>query len=204
MNEESQLLDLKMKTNWQTKKLGEVKKPIQPNWEETEFAKTIDGQIMVMLNEATKNKHFIEAQALSWTTIEQILLPRLIGWIAKVLGVDLPKDVSKLNAQSTNFLYLAISHDENLYKMLENSRKKRNKIVHRLVEIGNIKLINKLAIECTLAHLELQQEIIKRFDGKILIPSINLYRNGWNDAKDETIKHLKNIKFGIDKINHEN
>lgn len=176
---------------YSTKKLGEEKEPVQPSWEETEFAKTIDGQIMAMLKRATKNKHFIEAHALSWTTIEQLLLPRLIGWIAKILKINLPKDIYKLNAQNINFLYLTISHDEALYKQLESNRKQRNKIVHKLVSLGDMKSINKLAKECTLAHLELQQEIMKRFNGQALIPSINLYRNGWNDALDSVIKNLK-------------
>lgn len=179
-------------TNYPTKKLGEVKDPIQPNWEESEFAKTIDGQIMVMLKKAIENKHFIEAQTLSWTTIEQLLLPRLIGWIAKMLKVNLPKDMFRLNAQNINLFYLAISHDENLYKKLEKSRKQRNKIVHKLVSLGDIKSINKLAKECTLIHIELQQEIMKRFDGQVFIPSINLYKNGWNDALGSVIKKLKN------------
>lgn len=183
-----------MKTNWQTKKLNEEKEPIKPNWEETEFVKTIDGQIMVMLNEAIKNGHFIEAQSLSWAGVEQLLLPRLIGWIAKILEISLPKDIFKLNTQSINFLYLAISHDDGLYKKLEDNRKKRNKMVHKLILLGDKKSINKLAKECTVTHLELQQEIIKRFDGRILIPSINLYKNGWNDAVNKIVANLKEAK----------
>lgn len=180
-----------MKTNRQTKKLEE-KDPIQPNWGESEFAKTIDGQIMVMLKKAIEGKHFIEAQTLSWSTIEQILLPRLLGWIAKILKINLPKDVYRLNAQSINFLYLCISHDEKLYKKLEEGRKKRNKIIHKLTSLGGVESINNLAKDCTTTNILLQQEIMKRFDGKVLIPSINLYKDGWNDALNSVIKKLKN------------
>ena len=181
---------LKNKTGSPTEKLGE-KEAVYPNWEESEFAKTIDGQIMTMLIKALKSDHFIEAQVLSWSSIEQLLLPRLIGWIEKELKLDLPKDVYKLNAQSVNFLYLCISHDHKLYEKLEECRKQRNKIVHKLTTLGDIKLINKLAKNCTSLNLLLQKEIMKRFSGEVLIPSINLYKNGWNDALNTAIDTIK-------------
>lgn len=186
--------------SWPIKKLGEEKEPVQPSLEESEFAKTIDGQIMVMLKKAIMNKYFIEAQALSWTTIEQLLLPRLIGWIAKELKITLPEGVFKSNAQNINYIYLTISHDEELYKKLEESRKKRNRVVHKLTSLGNIKSINKLAIDCTETNLLLQQEIMKRFDGKVLIPSINLYKDGWNDALSSLKKFLKEAREEIERI----
>lgn len=177
---------------WPTKKLGEKKESVQPSWEESEFAKTIDGQIMVMLKKAIENGHFIEAQTLSWATIEQLLLPRLIGWVAKVLKINLPKEIYKLNAQNINFLYLCISHDEELYKKLEESRKQRNKVVHKLTSLGDIKSIHKLAKDCTKTNVLLQRAIMKRFNGAVLIPSINLYKNGWNDALNKVLKEILN------------
>ena len=176
------------------KKKLKKKDSIQPNWEESKFAKTIEVQILVMLKKAAKDKHFIEAHALSWSTIEQLLLPRLIGWIAKVLKINLPNKIYKLNNQNLNFLYLCISHDEGLYKKLEKSRKQRNKIAHKLISLGNIKSINKLAKGCTLENIILQEEIMKRFSGEVLIPSINLYKNGWDDALNKAIKIIKEDK----------
>lgn len=177
--------------NVQKNKKLQKKEAIYPKWEESEFAKTIDGQIMIMLKKAIKDKHLIEAQALSWSAIEELLLPRLIGLIARILKISLPKEIYKLNAQSTNFLYLCISHDEKLYKKLEKSRKQRNKIVHKLTSLGDIKSIIKLAKDCTKSSVLLQEEIIKRFNGDALIPSINLYKNGWNDALNSVIKKIR-------------
>lgn len=174
-------------------KLEEEKVSIQPDWKESDFAKTIHGQIMLMLEKAIENKHLIEAQVLSWSVIEQLLLPRLIAWIAKILKINLPKEIFKLNAQNVNFLYLCISHDEKLYKKLEENRKQRNKITHRLISLGNIDLINKLAKSCVESSILLQQEIVKRFTGESLIPSINLYRNGWNDCRTESVKRIKEL-----------
>ena len=173
------------------KKIDYRKKPNKPDWEESEFAKTIDGQIMVMLNKAVTNGHFIEAQVLSWSTIEQILLPRLIGWIAKALKVNLPKEIYKLNPWSINFIYLCISHDEDLYKQLEESRRKRNMMIHKLILLGDIKLINKFAGTCTKENILLQEAIVKRFKGEVLVPSINLYRNGWNSATEKISDMIK-------------
>jgi len=51
--------------------------------------------------------------------------------------------------------------------------------------------INNLAKDSTITNILLRQEIMKRFDGKVLIPSINLYKNGWNDALNSVIKKLK-------------
>lgn len=175
-----------MKADLQTKKTNE-KKAVLPNWEESEFAKTIDGQIMIMVKKAIEDGHFIEAQTLSWSTIEQLLLPRLIGWIAKELGLSLSNEVYKLNAQNVNFLYLCLSHDKELYENLEEGRKNRNKIVHKLTLLGDIKSIKKWAKDYTLSNVLLQKNIMKRFSGEVLIPSINLYKNGWNDALDQAV-----------------
>jgi len=169
----------------------EEKDEIRPSWEESEFAQTIDGQILIMTKKAIDDKHFIEALTLSWSTIEQLLLPRLIGWIAKELKLHLPKSIYKLNAQSTNFVYLCISHDQKLYEKLEEVRKQRNEIVHKITKQEDAKSINKLAKECTETSLLLQQEIMKRFSGKVLIPAINLFRDGWNGALNSILGKLK-------------
>ncbi|MFA5876841.1 MAG: hypothetical protein WC880_00550 [Candidatus Paceibacterota bacterium] len=167
------------------------KEPLVPNWEESDFAKTVDGQIMLMVKKAISNGHFVEAQMLSWSTIDQILMPRLIGWIANTLKLKLPKGLHKLNAQSINMFYLAISHDTPLFGKLEEARKSRNKITHQLVSLGVVTKINEVSKGSTKSNILLQQEIMKRFNGEILIPSINLYRSGWNDGLDGVIKMLE-------------
>lgn len=167
------------------------KEPVIPNWEESEFAKTIDGQVTLMVKSALENNSFIEAQTLSWATIEQLLLPRLIDWVAKVHKLNLPDEVYKLNAQSINLLYLTFSHDIELFHKLEQARKKRNEIMHKLTKLGDVVSIKKAAIESTKTNVLLQKEIMKRFSGEVQIPSINLYRNGWNDALDGVLKKLK-------------
>lgn len=172
-------------------KLGEKKESIRPSQEESRIAKDIDSQIIAMLKEAIVDCHFIEAQTLSWSAIEQLLLPRLIGWIAKEFGVSLSKETDRLNSQNLNLIYLCLSHDEELYKKLEICRRQRNKITHKLTSLGDINSVNKIAKSYTEANILLQQEIMKRFDGIVPIPSINLYRKGWNDALNSAIKVIR-------------
>jgi hypothetical protein len=172
---------------------NDKKEAVAPNWKESEFAKSIDGQMMLMVENAINNGSLIEAQALSWASIDQLLLPRLIGWIAKIHKLVLPNQVLKLNAQSMNLIYLTLSHDVKLFEKLEGARRKRNEIMHKLTTLGDASSIKKKAEESVKENILLQQEIMKRFSGKTPIPSINLYRNGWNDALGhltETIKSL--------------
>jgi hypothetical protein len=145
-----------------------------------------------MLKKSIENKFYIESHTLSWSTIEQLLLPRLISWLAEIHKLPLPKDAYKMNAQNINIFYLVLSHDIDLFKKLEKARYGRNKIIHKLSKLGDITAINQIAKDLTKENLELQEEIMKRFNGDALIPSINLYRDGWNDAlSDFQLKILK-------------
>jgi hypothetical protein len=167
------------------------KEVLQPDKVEADFAKTIDGQILNLIIKSIENNHYIEAQTLSWAALQELLLPRLIGWIADNLKLKLPKEIYKLGAQGLNFLYLTISHDEILYKKLEEARKLRNQVTHTLTSLKEAGELNKISKESTLLNITTQQEIMKRFQGKFPIPSINLYRNGWNDALDIVAKEIK-------------
>jgi hypothetical protein len=86
-----------------------------------------------------------------------------------------------------------VHNDVKLFEKLEGARRKRNEIMHKLTTLGDASSIKKKAKESVQENILLQQEIMKRFSGKTPIPSINLYRNGWNDALGhltETIKSL--------------
>lgn len=169
------------------------KQPTIPGSEEQDFAKTIEGQSLEMMGEAMRDKHYLEAQVISWSLIEQVLLPRLIGWVSSTLKIKLPKDFSKQNAKSMNLIYLSISHDNELYTLLEKSRKQRNEITHRLMSLVKIKDINKLSKDCIQTNMQIHLDITYRFDGTTPIPSINLYKNGWNDCREETERRIRKI-----------
>jgi len=172
----------------------------KPDWRESDFAKTIDGQIMLLLRDAIVDKHYIEAQSLSWSAIEEILLPRLIGWIAKIQKIKLPEEVDRMGAQNKNILYLCISYDELLFRKLEQARKKRNKITHQLTSLSSLEDINIKAKDATKDNVLLQQAIMKRFNGEVLIPSINQYKKGWNDALERLKKKLLDEKRLIPRL----
>jgi hypothetical protein len=168
----------------------QVKEVIRPGWRESEFAKTIDGQVMLLIDRAIKNKHYLEAQTLSWAIIEQLLLPRLFTFIGKTLKISIPQNIFKRTIENIILCYLFISHDEELYNMLNMGRKKRNQIFHKICEQKNIESINRFAKASLLLNLNIQKDIMKRFSGEFPIPSINLYRNGWNDAIAAFLKEL--------------
>src|ERR1035437_9014530 len=172
-------------------KLTDKKEPVIPNWKETEFAKTFEGQIMLHLEKSVDDKHPIESLLISWSMIEQISLPRLIKFVADRLKIELPSDIQRLNLQTTNLVYYCLSHDKLLFNQLEKGRKYRNEIVHQMDKEDSISKIEKNAAEATIFILEILKEINDRFAGKTLIPSINLYRNGWNDALSNIVDRLK-------------
>ena len=171
------------------------KKPVIPDREESELAKTLEGQVLLMVQTALDKKAYIEAQTLSWATIEKILLPRLIGWIAKEHNLALPNEVYKLNSQSINLLYLTLSHDVELFEKLEEARKMRNTIIHELTKLVDMNTIKKKALESGQANVLLHAEIMKRFSGEVIIPSMNLYVKGWNDAINAQIeRHREELR----------
>jgi len=175
----------------------DIKIPVKPNWRDSEFAKSIEGQVMIQIEKAIENKHFIEAEVLSWSTIEQILIPRLLKFIAGEFKMILPEGIYKLNSQSINYIYYCFSHDKKLYEKLEIGRGLRNQVIHKLFQENNIEKIKKIAKESTKASILIQEAIMERFSGKVLIPSLNLYRNGWNDCRMKTIEKLEKLKHKI-------
>ena len=147
---------------------------------------------MVELKRSIKNEHFIESVLLSWSHVEQVSLPRLILFVSDNLKVKLPKDFYRLNVQNLILLYYTLSHDKDLFDRLEAGRTYRNKVVHKLYKEENISNIQEQCREAvTYIVREIHKPISYRFSGKVLIPSINLYQSGWNDALNKVINELE-------------
>ncbi len=176
-----------------SKKIKKIKesKPVKPSWEQSKFAKSIEGQGMLLIKKSVDNNHFIESQVLSWSLIEQILLPGLISFVAKNLKIKIPKNIYKVNIQNIIYFYYCLSHDKDLYENLEKGRKLRNKVVHKLYKEENKKAIMNIAKESTLYNMLVLEAIEKRSMGEVLIPSVNLYRNGWNNALKKAVEIIK-------------
>jgi hypothetical protein len=166
--------------------------PVIPSKGEIQFAKSLEGQMLKQLGKAVDDKHYIEAVLLAWSNIEQIRLPRLIKFVADQLKVELPNDIQKLNLQTTNLLYYTLSHDKDLYLKLEKGRWYRNRIIHKMYKENSLSEIEKLSKEATKYFLkEIELGIRDRYNGETKIPSINLYRDGWNDALSQAVKIIK-------------
>lgn len=168
-------------------------KPKLPSKEEIEFSLSLEGKTIKYITECLGNKKIFEGYIYSWALIEQVLLVKLIKFIAKHLKIDVPNGLWKMNQMAINYFYYAISHDKKLYDNLEIGRKNRNKITHDLINQHNSDLLKK-EITKALKHdwIKIISLIFNRLSGKEIVPSLKLYSDGWNNALDRIIENLKN------------
>jgi hypothetical protein len=170
----------------------EKKEAKSPSKEEIKFSKTLEGKVCNHINDCLKKKNLFEAYMFSWALVEQVLLNKLINFIAKNLRVKIPSSLWRSNQLSINNFYLAISHDKDLYLYLEKGRKARNKIIHKLVKTHNIGTMRKeILIAFDHVLMKIIDPIFARLSGKTPIPSLGLYAKGWNDCRQQMIKNVE-------------
>ncbi len=169
-------------------------KPKLPTKEEVEFFETLEGKTIKYIKECLENKRSFEGYVYSWALIEQVLLVKLIKFIAKHLKIDVPGGVWKMNQMAINYFYYAISHDKELYDNLEMGRKKRNKITHELINQHSSDLL-KGDIKKALLHdwKKIISLIFDRLSGKETVPSLKLYSDGWNNAINRCVEIIKSV-----------
>lgn len=161
---------------------------------ELEFAKTLEGQVQKQINKAIQGGAVIEAAILSWATIEQIFIPRLVKFVARNLKLKLPEKIFEAKTSTLIEYYFCLSHDEILYNLLVEANKTRNRLIHRLYKEEDLKRINNLALRFTERNIrDLYKGFIDRFSGSVDIPSLKLYSQGWNDCRNETIKRISGL-----------
>lgn len=173
----------------------EKKSPPEPKLKEKKFIETLEGQVLKQIGKSLENRHFIEAYVLSWATIEQVLLPRLMKFIAERLRINLPKQIWNLNQYVFNQVYYCISHDKDLFNKLEKGRKLRNEVIHEMYTQDSLRSIQKKSLKALeYNNKKLILPIIDRLSGKKIIPSLTLYARGWNDAGKEVNSRIERIK----------
>lgn len=173
-------------------KLSGTKDTPIPTEKEREIFKNLELEILNQITKSIKGHREMEAYFLAWTTIEQFMLPRLTRFVAKNLKIILPKDFSGLQISHLIKNYYFLSHDRELYLVLEKARKNRNGLVHEIYEKEDWKSIKKeyrkYLVQDIAPLFTLFQD---RFTGKTAIPVLTLYTSGWNNALDMVIKRLK-------------
>jgi hypothetical protein len=163
-----------------------------PNKQEQKKFRSLELELLEQVKRSANSHRYIEAYMLLWTSIEQFMLPSLIGFISRELKLKLPSKFAELQISQISRLYYFMSHDEELHSEIERVRKIRNKLVHKMYQQKNWKDI-KSSFKKGLKDMAKILECFKdRFNGKTPIPSLQLYRNGWNAALEKVINELKN------------
>ena len=164
---------------------------VKPDLKKRKEIEGMTTQLLQQCLKATKGRRYYEAYMLGWTSVEQFLLPDLLGFVSKKLKVNLPKNLPELPVSHVIRLYYFISHDKELFQELERSRKTRNKLIHNLYkqqDWSRVKLSLKTSLKKELGTLfELFQN---RFSGKTPIPALQIYRKGWNEALEQLKEKL--------------
>lgn len=169
-------------------------KPEVPADREFKSYKDMETQILHESANALSKGNRIEGYLLSWASLEQFMLPRLMRFIAEKLGLDLPKNLNELPTYQIIQIYYFLSHDKALYLELEKGRKTRNNLSHRMYAEQDWPSVHKkfrYAIKTNV--LTLFKMFEARFHGKVAIPSLTIYSRGWNDAISKTVEIIKKV-----------
>ncbi len=138
------------------------------------------------------DKHPLEAFIYFSQMIESIMLPMLVYKVMKKLKIQSHfNQFTKLNFSNQILFYLALTQDEDLFVLLENFRRKRNNLVHNLIQLTNLDQTNKQAKEANMSYLKVFEGIDDREQGKIPIPVLTYYTKGYNQRGQDIRERLK-------------
>lgn len=163
---------------------------VEPGAKEKEVLATLEVELLNQAVKAVGSHKYIEAYVLLWTSIEQFMLPTLMGFIARNLKLTLPPRLSELPISHVTRLYYFISHDKELFLEIEKIRKSRNKLIHKMYVEKDWKSV-KNKFKSGVKDMVITIEMLKdRLSGKKPIPSLQIYRRGWIDALEGLKKKL--------------
>lgn len=171
----------------------------QPIFAQTELdkalAKSFHLQISGAAIDSYKSGDYLKSALLSWSYIEEYYLPTTINHIVGILKVKIDKDlVEKSNSYQLIRYYLLVSHDREMFEILEKARKLRNEIIHGLMKSGNIEDVHTRAKKCAYYNLhEALNSMLDREDGKVIAPSLLIAVNARNDLRAEMRERLEKL-----------
>ncbi|MCE9642756.1 MAG: hypothetical protein K8Q97_00365 [Candidatus Andersenbacteria bacterium] len=163
------------------------------------------GPVMEQINKSVKRRAYTESLLLSWAFVEQIMLPSLIRQVAHRLSFkNVPKIDERVQAYQLISFYLFLTHDSQLYTKLLYANKLRREIVHGLQTSDDVYNLNKRARKATKYIVdEILGLFMDRLSGKVAVPVLALYSNGWNDCREETLKRLNELKQSVGQFRRE-
>lgn len=178
---------------------GKKKLP-QPSNSDIVKANYFEVQILDVALTAYKNKQYLKSAMMSWSFVEEFFLPTVIEYIAKKQNISFKRDLIESSVNHLIKYYYFISYDEDLYELLEKARTLRNEFVHKSYKSGSIEQIAKQAKESAKYNIHtLIGPILDRLSGKVTVPSLTLYANGWNDMRSKMLKDLEKRKRELEK-----
>lgn len=116
---------------------------------------------------------------------------------AKQLDIKLGNDlIEDSNAHKLIRYYFLISHDQDMFNILETARKQRNTVTHNMHKTKSMDEINKNAKKAAKFNLDnILGPMFDREEGKIVPPVLMIQVNARNDLRKELrAKVIK--KFG--------
>ena len=165
--------------------------PIPSKKERKDFL-DLEMEILNQAGKAVKGHRPMEAYFLSWSIIEQFMLPRLIRFIAGSLKVVIPKDSLETNYVHLIKYYYFLSHDHELFLALDEGRRNRNSLTHELYKKEDWKSIKKDFKKYLKKDIVNIFELFQaRFNGKTPIPVLTLYTSGWNDGLQKFVEVIR-------------
>ena len=140
-----------------------------------------------------KEGYLIESFIVGYQLMQEMFLSDLTKAVLHKLGLEKieNKFMEESNAYNVNLKYVALTHDIELFELLEKARKMRNEIVHQIVEDETLELSKNKAKEAIVVVGDLIRAIADRLQGKKAIPVLTLYTKGWNDGMDHIAEMFK-------------
>jgi hypothetical protein len=175
-----------------TDKTPPKKTPPQPSESAKAVAKYFEIQIVEVAMQAFKKKEYLKAALLSWSFLEEYFLPTFIKFIGRRQGISIGNSLlENANASALIKYYYLISYDKELYDILMEAKKRRNKLVHEAYKSGSLNEIAKKAKDSAQYNLSTAiVETFKRLGGEKHPPSLQLYSKGWNDMREAMKKQI--------------
>jgi len=174
-------------------KKGQEAPIVEPSLKEKKVFKSLEIELLNQVVRAMHSHKYVEAYVLLWTSVEQFMLPALIGYIVRNLKLTLPARFAELQISQVTRLYYFISHDKELFLEIEKIRKSRNKLIHKMyaekswvdVKTGFRKGMKEMTVTLELLR--------SRLSGETPIPSLQIYSRGWNDAIKKTKENIQKL-----------
>jgi hypothetical protein len=127
--------------------------------------------------------------------LESYILPKKIEILTRKLNIKhIDCSPDGYNFYQKNLVYLAVSHDNDTYLLLEKIRKQRNKLVHGLMKSNDAKKSESESMNfLKTGFLEVLEIFQDQDAGKRTVPVFELYSNGWNDCCDSLVQRIKEM-----------